>query len=416
MWKLPATTGGQQVWLDTDYSNDRITWDKSVTISNLLLTSGQGGVKNNGNCYTGQQTINSGITVTSSNGVGFSGQNGSLSIFFDDANSRLVQSGGGNVWESFNFTTASTTPVDGFDVTGGTVEIGSSGNYTNITQVGITILSNATVYLDGVSVLQLTNGTGYVNVNGLGGMLFLDGTVKGSFMFIRGDNPSNLSRGGEEVQINNNGEVYFDSVFGGGSILYVPVWNNGGLFRLYGGATTPDEQGGKLYVEGITADTQGMSVLMTGGRIVLFGGVTLYTGSGYMQEDGSTLATVDSLTETLNTEGKTAQIGSGSFIQPNADGRTYGTLTLVGNVNMNGTYKASCDSNSNKATIIAVTGTFTWGSNSAITMAIFGTGDITGKQWLLGTATAGVIGSPASVPNGWQYIGGDTGFSLYYNG
>lgn len=432
-----GANGGEQVWLQFTKSNAPIIWDKSVTLSNFLLTGGGGARGSPG--YSGEQTVNDGVTITTvgigENGtsyldmqLGGTGNNGATGLFID---------GGNNALTEFTFTGTAGTPANNIVEVYGNAVV-TMGWYSNYTEVvsgaelavggsqGILQIMPASNTESGCP-LWLQNGA-FVNIIQGGNLSLSDNGYTGGAAFIMGDGANGVGQNGEQVEVGYGG--YVNVSCNGNNTLAVPVVNEGS-FTLDG-----TNNGGQLNVLGARVlISSGYSLInitydpATGdslgeqesGMVFLQGGATLFCQQGYFQQ-GSKVITLDetiSIPATLSTDasdctlsvGDGAQIGIGlnSYVYINPIGPTYQTLTFIGTVSFSGIFRPKINGSGGgvgKEDVLTVNGTITFGVASVAPL-IQGDTLVSAAGWLIVTDTLG----PQNVIN-WGNVQASSPFTI----
>lgn len=407
------------IWLVNDNldhgANAPITWDKNLEpnqpgqtpthlgVALILLKGG----------YNQQQTINPGVSLQSAQGMSDDTKS-TINIYFSANNSSFWQTGGSATWTNFKLINGAGNAVfTGFGIDGGSLYLSNNSGQTEISQVGMEVYPTADIVfgdsqLGTLSTLYLQNGTGYVAA--YGGSILLYGSGGGSD-FVQGDGSNNYAVGSEELWASGfNGAV--GSIFYAGKSIpqslgrslitqdtvSVPlIVNSGGALYLHGGGAFSSvndgtgNYGSELKVYGQTNDSYGYSVYVSNNvagqssEMTMDGNLTLYTASDIdVVGPGATLATTDD-TDVYLQVNNTAVLGIGSNLQiygsignPNTYPYLMGTLTIWGNLYMNGTYSPVIGYSGVEpfgaawATVLNVSGNETWGSNSWIYVTALG--------------------------------------------
>ncbi len=367
---------GCQVWLSSAKSNSDITWDESVVVNNILLTGGGGA--GGGSGYNAQQTVNAGVTITATDGIGMSGASSSLNVRLTDAQSGIDITGGIDLWTNFVISGAGNIQFLGEQLT-----IGSNSNYTQCLESSLSIGNGGTVIDQG----QCTFNFGDASRN-----LSITINSQSNFLLYGGNNTNTL--------INCGSGCYFD--VNGGTFAYT---NEGatadiidaGIYVHNSGALTVGSNGlgdGGLEVYGIYTDSNNVtaSVYMRGGTVQLSGGAGLNCIDGYYQS-GGTLETTDTTRPWLQV-GAIGNLGlmtiaGGSLALAQTPGNNqYGSLTIVcGQLDFSGTYDAKINAGKNgECDSLIVSGVLNINNGSSLEVFVVGTLDPAKKgteDWMI---------------------------------
>lgn len=360
---------GAQAWLSSAKSNSDITWDQSIVVDTILLTGG-GGAQGGGG-YNAQQTINSGVTVTASEGVGMSGSLSSLNVKLSDAQSKLVSDGGVNLWTNFLFSGAGTVVFDG----GSQITIGTDSDLVQSFDTLVN-LEGGSVMLD-KGMCALVFGTANKNLS-----ILIN--PQSSFQLYGGSNNTN------NLITSNSSGNYFD--VNGGTFSYdnegaaLDVIDVGILIEQSGALMVGSGGSGKgaLQVDGsyTTANPAvTASVYMTSGTVQLSGGCGLNCTNDYYQSTG-TLETTDSLAEWVQ-DGTTANLGTmtiagGSLAIAQTPGMNqFGSLQIYCRVlDFSGAYDPKINAGTNgQCDSLSVSGTLNINPGSSLEVFVVGTLD-----------------------------------------
>lgn len=440
---VTAPTNGNTIWLNPNFSynginrgsNAPITWDflnspplpqnpAVLAVSDILLSNG----------YNAVQTIKDGITLQSALGMGVNDANSVININFAGTGSSFWQTGGNNVWQSFNLTSAVAQPdkFNGFAISGGSVTISSSFGLTQTSQVGIEVYSSAALNLGttqtgALSTLTLQNGTGWIGA--YGGTVNLFGTInsKQSATFVQGDGGGGkLAQGSEEIVAAASGSTRGTVSYQGTSstvnslqdYLWVPVWANGGNFFASGGGTfstrytNNGSKGSVLDILGSTQDSNNAGVYASGdangnyGLVQLSGNVYLAANNGINIGNNGFLQTGDNTDINISS----LIVGVGGTIQPwyGSPGGAwqFDVRTINGNFTMSGTYNAAVGydiANNAVSVLVQVTGSETWFTGSSFIQPFQVSGSKTGP-WTISTAQSITVNTPPiNHSGGWSY-------------